>query len=539
MTETLVRFAAPVLGSGGAPSSTEDLKTMLGLAGTAWNDEVVREVTGSEEALAESRERFQGMPEPIGPHLLELLDRLVARKRAEFAGDLRGVGRIDLRSVGGAETVSVQELHPEDLLSRRQRGYRTKHAFIDMQTYLPEDGLMKSLVKDDRPRAHSFGAIAAEGSLAAAGHWVQSSMECGERTPEGRCTGRALLRRIALDDRIDWECPACGDSMAIHGWRGTPWDLSGREELLAALPAGERMQFSLSDAERRALQRSNGLHVNAVRALAAARRGERGWLVDASREEVEDLAVAAAAGLAKGARVKKPIQYTRIAERLHRALGRSESIREAAETANILSFRARDKRSGIRGVPRIEASGAHRLSVVLAEVEPPVRRGLEVRSDTTLEELHAILQVAFGWSESHQHAFRAGETLYLRASQRQDAKSSPTHRATLIDIAPRAGDVLVYEYDLGAGWQHRIEVVEALAAASPAEIPRCSSGEGAAPPEGVGGPGGYADFQAALADPDHPDHETYRDRLAGPFDPNAFDLEATNRLLRQLGRWQA
>ncbi|HVS11151.1 MAG TPA: hypothetical protein VMS76_14875 [Planctomycetota bacterium] len=39
--------------------------------------------------------------------------------------------------------------------------------------------------------------------------------------------------------------------------------------------------------------------------------------------------------------------------------------------------------------------------------------------------------------------------------------------------------------------------------------------------------------------PDHEQHEMYRDWLGRPFDPRAFDLAATNRLLRQLGRWQA
>jgi hypothetical protein len=234
MTETLVRFAAPGSALEHYQSRPGELETLLSLARKAWNGEVVREATGSDDWQAESRRRLQELPEPIGPKFLRMLDQLAARKRAAFAGDLRAVGDIEVRTSGSALTVSVQELHVEDLLSRSQCAYRTKHATIDMQTYLPEDDLMGSVHRDDRAGVLYLGAIAAEGSLAPADRWVQSETSCRTRTDAGRCTGRALLRRRTQEERIDWECPACGESMAISGWRGTPWDLTGRKERLAA-----------------------------------------------------------------------------------------------------------------------------------------------------------------------------------------------------------------------------------------------------------------------------------------------------------------
>jgi hypothetical protein len=47
----------------------------------------------------------------------------------------------------------------------------------------------------------------------------------------------------------------------------------------------------------------------------------------------------------------------------------------------------------------------------------------------------------------------------------------------------------------------------------------CLEGRGAWPPEDCGGSAGYADLLAALADPEHTDHDELVNWLGGPFDP--------------------
>lgn len=47
--------------------------------------------------------------------------------------------------------------------------------------------------------------------------------------------------------------------------------------------------------------------------------------------------------------------------------------------------------------------------VTLDEVEPAVIRTLEVPLDIRLNRLHFVLQVAFGWTDSHLWEFRAGD----------------------------------------------------------------------------------------------------------------------------------
>ena len=72
-------------------------------------------------------------------------------------------------------------------------------------------------------------------------------------------------------------------------------------------------------------------------------------------------------------------------------------------------------------------------------------------------------------------------------------------------------------------------MVEAIGPADPTtRYPRCTAGRRACPPEDCGGVWGYTDLLAAMADPEHPEHEEMVEWLDEDFDPAAFDLAAAN-----------
>src|SRR5260370_23498820 len=59
--------------------------------------------------------------------------------------------------------------------------------------------------------------------------------------------------------------------------------------------------------------------------------------------------------------------------------------------------------------PSSDAS-IYQLKVTLHGVRPPIWRRVQVRSDITLAKLHAVIQEAMGWTNSHLHRFMiAGE----------------------------------------------------------------------------------------------------------------------------------
>ena len=47
----------------------------------------------------------------------------------------------------------------------------------------------------------------------------------------------------------------------------------------------------------------------------------------------------------------------------------------------------------------------HTIKVTLRDSRPPIWRCLEVPSSSTLQQLHTIIQVAFGWEDYHIWVF--------------------------------------------------------------------------------------------------------------------------------------
>jgi len=77
-----------------------------------------------------------------------------------------------------------------------------------------------------------------------------------------------------------------------------------------------------------------------------------------------------------------------------------------------------------------------------------------------------------------------------------------------------------------SGWEHEVELL-----GPGGEVPGCVAGEGACPPEDVGGPHGYAHFREALADPRDPEHEQMR-TWAGHWTDD-FELATADLLVLQ------
>jgi len=176
----------------------------------------------------------------------------------------------------------------------------------------------------------------------------------------------------------------------------------------------------------------------------------------------------------------------------------------------------------------------YQLKVTLKGVKPPVWRRLLVSGDSTLAQLHDVLQAALGWTNSHLHEFRVGRALRIgTADPEWDAPGEvmDEREIALSTLAPEAKDKFTYAYDFGDDWEHTVLVEKVLPADPAAVVPACLAGKGACPPEDCGGAWGYAELLSILADPEDPEHEERLEWLGGTWDAAAFDLEATNRRL--------
>ena len=101
-----------------------------------------------------------------------------------------------------------------------------------------------------------------------------------------------------------------------------------------------------------------------------------------------------------------------------------------------------------------------------------------------------------------------------------------------MDLDLKPGTKLTYLYDFGDDWHHDIEVIAVRQHEDGMEYPFCVDGARAGPPEDCGGPYAYQDFLDILSDPKHPEHRERREWAGPHFQPEVFDIRATNRILQ-------
>ncbi|MGH3493132.1 MAG: plasmid pRiA4b ORF-3 family protein, partial [Sciscionella sp.] len=159
--------------------------------------------------------------------------------------------------------------------------------------------------------------------------------------------------------------------------------------------------------------------------------------------------------------------------------------------------------------------------MTMRHVEPKVERVIDVPAAITLDELHEVLQVAIGWTDSHLHQFRTEDAVYTIPFEEFDEDDEVDESGVRLPTLPTR---FVYAYDLGDGWLHDVEVL-----GRGDNQPGCVYGEGACPPEDCGGVGGYEELLEALADPRHPEHESMRTWVGDRLRP--FDQDATSQLV--------
>lgn len=248
--------------------------------------------------------------------------------------------------------------------------------------------------------------------------------------------------------------------------------------------------------------------------------------------------------------IRRSEEAEQAARRLGRAM-RDGAVRGGVDTPSGLSpvAQAPQPTSGdagyarLRLVPDARAAGASegriaRLTVTLIGTEPAVWRQIEVPAGSTFAQLHTFLNTAMGWEDYHLHEFRFGGRL-VAGPELDDGTYADIEDEQELALADALADgqrELLYTYDFGDGWRHRVRVDAIEDAEEGVFYPRCIDGARACPPEDVGGIHGYALSLEAIADPRHPEHEEQTHWYeavcgSGAFDPDAFDVEAVSRLL--------
>lgn len=164
--------------------------------------------------------------------------------------------------------------------------------------------------------------------------------------------------------------------------------------------------------------------------------------------------------------------------------------------------------------------------------------------DINFKQLHEIIQVAFDWKSYHLYDFKifdeSGKCLIKIISEHDEdhepRKTCQIHLDSEISLSDYAKQRcnIVYCYDYGDNWEHII-TIQGINTEYDKNYPTCSMGEGNAPPEDVGGIGGYEEFLEIIADHSHLEHKNMKQWARSQWYKD-FDVEFVNRRLKNVLR---
>lgn len=91
------------------------------------------------------------------------------------------------------------------------------------------------------------------------------------------------------------------------------------------------------------------------------------------------------------------------------------------------------------------------LHIELQEIESAIWRRLQVRADISLAKLHAAIQIAFGWTNSHLHSFRFSAGEYANADDNlgepEELRILPERRRTVAGVLGEDEGTFRHLYD--------------------------------------------------------------------------------------------
>jgi pRiA4b ORF-3-like protein len=180
------------------------------------------------------------------------------------------------------------------------------------------------------------------------------------------------------------------------------------------------------------------------------------------------------------------------------------------------------------------------LRVTLEGVEPPVWRMVRVPEEYTLQQLHRVIQMAFGWLDYHLYAFQVADRRFEAPWAEAEGEDASVMSLRRLSLGVSA--TFLYNYDFGDDWRLWIELTDAEPTMRDHDEPGRAlllAGARAAPPEDSGGPLGYQEKLDALAKPRARHAKELVEWIGKSYDPELFDLRTTRNNISLAAVWGA
>ncbi len=146
--------------------------------------------------------------------------------------------------------------------------------------------------------------------------------------------------------------------------------------------------------------------------------------------------------------------------------------------------------------------------------KPPVWRRVEVPCGISFKEFSDVILQSMGWAGGHLWEFseKTFRGVPIAIPHEDDMfEAIDARKRKLRQVFKTPGQKMMYVYDFGDTWEHRIELEEVIDSREQGSFIRAAKGK--CPPENCGGPYGYLNLKETLNDPKSPDYAEMLERL--------------------------
>jgi hypothetical protein len=171
----------------------------------------------------------------------------------------------------------------------------------------------------------------------------------------------------------------------------------------------------------------------------------------------------------------------------------------------------------------------YRFKITIFNIKPAIWRRLEVPENYTFWDFHVAIQDVMGWTDSHLHRFdvrdpRTHEKFEFSIPLfEEEIDFIPDWEEKIANYFTMENRSVVYEYDFGDSWFHRILLEQIHPIEEKVKYPICLGGKRACPPEDCGGIGGYYNLLQILKEPTHEEYKSMKMWVGDDYDPEYFD----------------
>jgi Plasmid pRiA4b ORF-3-like protein len=119
----------------------------------------------------------------------------------------------------------------------------------------------------------------------------------------------------------------------------------------------------------------------------------------------------------------------------------------------------------------------YQIRVVLRGISPLIWRRVLVREESTVADLHEVLQIAFGRGDAHLNRFEIRGREYRVYRDGGPLFSTDARKLRLCDLKLHRLERFKYEYDFGDSWIHDLRIEGTLPVDCRRNYPVCVAGK--------------------------------------------------------------